>query len=155
MKVKALLKSIIVSILSTIVACPVKGQDVSSIYDVDLSTGIANISIPIISNQFRDNEFGVSISYNTKGVPVRELAGIVGSHWNLNVGGSISRIVKGLPDEWYSQAFQDSILDGPGIFISPYDRYRARLIEGRETPTEKLNPKTYRDPESDEYVFSV
>ena len=155
MKVKALLKSIIVSILSTIVACPVKGQDVSSIYDVDLSTGIANISIPIISNQFRDNEFGVSISYNTKGVPVRELAGIVGSHWNLNVGGSISRIVKGLPDEWYSQAFQDSILDGPGIFISTYDRYRGRLIEGMETPTEKLNPKTYRDPESDEYVFSV
>lgn len=130
-------------------------QDVTGIYGVDLSTGTANVQIPVSSYALGGNEFGASLSYNTKGVPVRELAGIVGSHWNLNTGGSITRVVKGLPDEWYSPANTHEGSHPQSIFISTYNQYRGRLIEGMETPAQKSNPKVYRDPESDEYYFSV
>lgn len=130
-------------------------QDVSGIYKVDISTGIANVSIPVTSSTFGGNEFGASLSYNTKGVPVREFAGIVGSHWQLQTGGNISRVVKGLPDEWYSPGPQEPGNHPGSIFLSTYSQYRGRLIEGMETPSEKNNPKVYRDPESDEYYFNV
>lgn len=130
-------------------------QDVSGIYGVDLSTGTANVQIPVSAYALGGNEFGASLSYNTKGVTVREFAGIVGSHWNLNTGGSISRVVKGLPDEWYSPGPQEAGSHPESIFISTYSQYRGRLTEGMETPSEKNNPKVYRDPESDEYYFSV
>lgn len=133
----------------------VTAQDVTGIYAVDLSTGTANVQIPVSSYALGGNEFGASLSYNTKGVPVREFAGIVGSHWNLNTGGSITRVVKGLPDEWYSPAPQDAGTHPESIFISTYSQYRGRLIEGMETPAQKSNSKVYRDPESDEYYFSV
>lgn len=130
-------------------------QDVTGIYNVDLSTGTANVTIPVTSYPLGGNQFGTFLSYNTKGVPVREFAGIVGSHWNLNTGGGISRVVKGLPDEWYSPGPQEAGTHPESIFISTYSQYRGRLIEGMETPSEKNNPKVYRDPESDEYYFSV
>lgn len=130
-------------------------QDVSGIYNVDISTGIADVSIPITTSSLGGNEFGALISYNTKGVPVREFAGIVGSHWQLQTGGNISRVVKGLPDEWYSPGPQEPGSHPGSIFLSTYSQYRGRLIEGMETPAEKNNPKVYRDPESDEYYFSV
>lgn len=130
-------------------------QDVSGIYNVDVSTGTANVQIPISGYALGGNEFGASLSYNTKGVPVREFAGIVGSHWNLNTGGSITRVIKGLPDEWYSAANTEEGSHPGSIFLSTYNQYRGRLIEGMETPAQKSNPKVFRDPESDEYYFNV
>lgn len=130
-------------------------QDVTGLYNVDLSTGTANIQVPVSGYSLGGNEFGASLSYNTKGVPVREFAGIVGSHWNLNTGGSITRVIKGLPDEWYSPAYQEEGDHTESIFISTYSQYRGRLIEGMETPAQKNNQKVYRDPESDEYYFNV
>ncbi len=132
-------------------------QDVTGLYNVDLSTGTANIQVPISGYTLGGNEFGASLSYNTKGVPVREFAGIVGSHWNLNTGGSITRVIKGLPDEWYSAGsnLRDTMSDAMHDFIMTYGEYRGRLIEGMESPAQKLNPKVFRDPESDEYYFNV
>lgn len=68
-------------------------------YEVDLSKGLPVISIPIYTIQSGDLVYPISLSYNLSGIKVAELAGWVGLGWSLNVGGSISRIVKGLPDE--------------------------------------------------------
>jgi len=135
----------------------VGAQDVTGLYQVDLSTGTANIQVPISGYTLGGNEFGASLSYNTKGVPVREFAGIAGSHWNLNTGGSITRVIKGLPDEWYSAGsnLTDNETDAMHDFIMTYREYRGRLIEGMESPAQKLNHKVFRDPESDEYYFNV
>ncbi|WP_336834719.1 hypothetical protein [Sphingobacterium siyangense] len=154
MKLKHAFRSLAVAGLA-LTCSAVSAQDVSGIYNVDISTGTANVNIPVTSSSLGGNEFGASIHYNTKGVPVREFAGIVGNHWQLQAGGSISRVVKGLPDEWYSPGPQEAG-DHPGsVFLSTYNQYKGRLIEGMETPSEKNNPKVYRDPESDEYYFSV
>ncbi|MBL7705669.1 MAG: hypothetical protein JNM21_09000 [Taibaiella sp.] len=130
-------------------------QDVTGLYKVDLSTGTANIQVPISGYTLGGNEFGASLSYNTKGVPVKEFAGIAGSHWHLNTGGSITRVIKGLPDEWYSAAPSVPGTGPESIFFNTYNEYRGRLIEGMESPAQKSNQKVYRDPESDEYYFNV
>lgn len=136
----------------------VTAQDLSGIFDVDLPTGTANVNIPVTNFEMGGNTFGTSISYNTKGVPVREFAGIVGSHWNLNVGGGIQRMVKGLPDEWYSAGSytENGNTSHPDyIPLLKYHQYRGRLIEGMETTIQKQDQGVYRDTESDEYFFGV
>lgn len=136
----------------------VQSQNVNDIYSIDLFTGVANVYIPIVSYKWNNNEFGPSLSYNTKGVPVREFAGVAGLHWNLNVGGNISRVVKGLPDEWYSMGstllFGDET-DPSNALLAKYSHYKGRLAVSKENASERANAKIYRDPESDEYMVSA
>ena len=66
---------------------------------VDLYTGRTNITIPLLTLSFQDIEVPISLSYHGGGVKVDEEAGIVGLGWTLNVGGMVSRIVRGMPDE--------------------------------------------------------
>lgn len=68
-----------------------------------LFDGSTNINIPI----YDYGSLGISLSYNTKGVTVDELSGQVGTHFNLNAGGSISCTVKDLPDT-YTFEYQNS-----------------------------------------------
>lgn len=77
---------------------------------VDYSTGTANISIPIWNVKGRELSFPLNLSYNSSGIKVQEEASWVGLGWNLSSGGSIVRVVKGLPDELAQQRY-DSHLD--------------------------------------------
>lgn len=131
-------------------------QDASKLYSVDHYTGVANISIPITSYQLKNNELGVSLSYNTKGVPVREFAGVAGLHWSLNAGGSVSRTVKGLPDEFYGEgpAYDTSFVANHALMIK-HSKYKGRLVVSKENAIERANTDYYRDPESDEYYVSA
>lgn len=62
-------------------------------------TGSQAINIPLA--QIGGNEISVPISllYNASGHKVQEMAGSVGLGWNLQAGGMITRIVRGLPDD--------------------------------------------------------
>lgn len=62
-------------------------------------TGSQAINIPLA--QVGGNEISVPISllYNASGHKVQEMAGSVGLGWNLQAGGMITRIVRGLPDD--------------------------------------------------------
>lgn len=64
---------------------------------VDLFTGLPNISIPILA-EVGDNA-NMSLSYRASGIRPDQHSGWVGVGWNLNCGGSITRIVNGSPDE--------------------------------------------------------
>lgn len=131
-------------------------QDASKLYNTDLFTGVANVQIPITAYKLKNNDLGVSLSYSTKGVPVREFAGIAGLHWNLNVGGGISRMVKGLPDEWYSvgSSLDPADIVDPSMMIR-YNYYKGRLAVSKENSAQRADQMIYRDKESDEYCFSV
>ncbi len=76
-----------------------KGSSLGSIYSPSLFDGSANIGIPIYDFSNSHGSFGVSLGFNTKGLKVDDLSGPVGTGWNLNAGGGISRVVKDLPDE--------------------------------------------------------
>lgn len=42
---------------------------------------------------------GISLSYGNNGIQVNQVASSVGLGWNLNIGGKITRIVRGYPDD--------------------------------------------------------
>lgn len=68
-------------------------------YPVDLSSGLVNINIPLITIQSGDIQVPISLSYHGGGITVNESATWVGLGWNLNYGGSLSRTLNGYPDE--------------------------------------------------------
>ncbi|MCD4745066.1 MAG: BACON domain-containing protein [Bacteroidales bacterium] len=63
-------------------------------------TGKLNYKIPLFSLKSYDIELPISLSYNTSGAKVDEIASWVGLGWTLNAGGCITRVMKGLPDEY-------------------------------------------------------
>ncbi|MEX2565302.1 MAG: hypothetical protein WD431_05130 [Cyclobacteriaceae bacterium] len=62
-------------------------------------SGIPDISIPLYSIGEQDLEIPLALSYHPGGIRVEERAGWAGLGWALKAGGSISRTLKGLPDE--------------------------------------------------------
>ncbi|AEE49720.1 RHS repeat-associated core domain-containing protein [Haliscomenobacter hydrossis] len=66
---------------------------------VSYFTGVPNISIPIHTLQEGPLSLPISVSYHASGVKVAEPASWVGTGWNLNTGGMISRTVLNIKDE--------------------------------------------------------
>ncbi|WEK70992.1 MAG: hypothetical protein P0Y62_05400 [Candidatus Chryseobacterium colombiense] len=64
-------------------------------------TGVPDISIPLfnIPSQSKDISVDISLKYHTSSIAADEISGDVGLGWNLFAGGTISRTVKGHPDE--------------------------------------------------------
>jgi hypothetical protein len=62
-------------------------------------TGSPGINIPLTSLSGKELGVSVSLSYNSFGHRVQDVASSVGLGWNLMAGGLITRVVKGLPDD--------------------------------------------------------
>lgn len=64
-------------------------------------TGVPDISIPLFSSATlsKDINLDISLKYHSNGVKADETASDVGLGWSLIAGGTISRTVRGLPDE--------------------------------------------------------
>jgi len=76
---------------------------------VNLYNGSQNSSIPLYSLQANDISLPISISSSNNGLKVDDLGSLVGQNWNLNAGGSISRVVKGLPDEFVGDIISQGV----------------------------------------------
>lgn len=66
----------------------------------DPYTGKLNLSIPLFTLKARTIDVPISISYSSNGAKVNEIASWVGMGMTLQAGGVISRVMKGLPDEF-------------------------------------------------------
>jgi YD repeat-containing protein len=64
-------------------------------YQVNLFSGLPDISIPIYEINTGKLQVPIVLSYHASGVRVRDEASWVGLNWSLSAGGNISRIVKG------------------------------------------------------------
>ncbi|MGH2667479.1 hypothetical protein [Flavobacterium sp.] len=63
-------------------------------------TGVPDISIPLFSTATRSKDINLDLSLKYHaGVGANDVAGDVGLGWSLFIGGTISRTVRGLPDE--------------------------------------------------------
>lgn len=69
---------------------------------VDMFHGTPNIQIPIYTHGGRELNFPISLSYDASGIKVEQRATSAGLGWNLNLGGRISRIANGYPDDYIS-----------------------------------------------------
>jgi RHS repeat-associated protein len=70
--------------------------------NVLLNTGTATVAIPIWNHENKDVSLPISLSYNGRGVKVNDVSSRVGTNWNLNAGGVVTREIRGLPDDVYS-----------------------------------------------------
>jgi hypothetical protein len=66
---------------------------------VNLVSGTPQVNIPIYTLNYGGMSLPISLEYDASGVKVESIASCVGQNWTLNVGGVVSRIVKGAPDE--------------------------------------------------------
>ncbi|MGN6568843.1 MAG: hypothetical protein ACTHJ0_12865, partial [Flavipsychrobacter sp.] len=78
-----------------------EGGSKANIYNTSLYTGTADINIPIYNYSLGNLDVGVSLSYNTKGILVDQIASSCGLGWTLNAGGYIERQANGPEDECY------------------------------------------------------
>jgi hypothetical protein len=65
----------------------------------NLHTGMVNVSIPFYTYKDKDFEIPISFDYTSDGFKPNSLSGILGHDWVLNVGGCITREVRGTPDD--------------------------------------------------------
>lgn len=67
---------------------------------VSLYTGVPQIGLPLYAIVDGNLSVPISLSYHSQGFKTEELASYVGLGWSLNSGGSITRAVKGVPDDF-------------------------------------------------------
>ncbi|MCK9218099.1 MAG: hypothetical protein M0P77_09320, partial [Firmicutes bacterium] len=81
-------------------------------------TGIPDISIPIYNAETisKDISLNLALSYHPSSIEVEEVAGHLGLGWNLMTGGTISRTVRGYPDEIGASSSTFSNSDYIGIY---------------------------------------
>jgi hypothetical protein len=68
-------------------------------YHVSRESGAVNISIPLHTVTAGPLSVPIELSYQATGIRVDELPSWAGVGWDVNVGGIVSRVVKGYPDE--------------------------------------------------------
>lgn len=66
---------------------------------VNYYQGIPSISLPLYTLESTELSVPVAINYQATGVKLHQYASVVGINWNLQAGGSITRVVRGRPDE--------------------------------------------------------
>lgn len=84
---------------------------------VDYYTGQPDISIPLFNKQLNSElSLPVVLKYNTMGVRIEQRSGWTGTGWSLDVGGVVSRTIRGIPDELPSSGAYDN---KTGLFHLP------------------------------------
>ena len=69
---------------------------------VSLATGSPDISVPLFTAQGRTLQLPVSLRYQSGGIRLDDIGSWVGLGWALEAGGTITRSVRGLPDDAYN-----------------------------------------------------
>jgi len=78
---------------------------------VNMYAGVPQISVPIHTIPGIELDLPILLSYDASGIQVEQLATWVGLGWNLNVGGRISRVVNGLPDDYFIGTYDTYLND--------------------------------------------
>jgi hypothetical protein len=71
-------------------------------YPVNLYKGVPVVSIPLFNTSNGQSNFAISLDYNVNSVKPATIPTWVGLGWNLNIGGSVTRIVNGGVDEVFT-----------------------------------------------------
>jgi|GEM_PF-4947360 len=65
----------------------------------DIFSGRLNASIPLIEMQSGDLGISLNLNYDINSIKVSEPVGWLGTGWDVSVGGVVTRVLKGNPDE--------------------------------------------------------
>lgn len=122
--------------------------------DVGVSyfTGTPNISVPLYNLTVRNVTMPITLDYESSGVRVNCLPTWAGQNWTLNVGGVITRTVKGRYDEWiYPRQMQ---LPDAVNYFQCHDKLK-ELLDKNDNNKSLKNALVYNynDFSPDEYTF--
>jgi hypothetical protein len=74
-------------------------------HPVSLNSGILKINVPLFQLRGYHYSLDANLSYHASGIRVTDVASREGLGWTLNVGGTISRIVRAKPDEMVNYGY--------------------------------------------------
>ncbi|MET3878775.1 DUF5977 domain-containing protein [Chitinophaga sp. OAE865] len=115
---------------------PLTSPDVASLtkaaeFPVTYFNGRPEVSVPVYTIRTGDLELPISLSYNGGGIRVSEEASWVGLGWALNVGGVISRQIKGADDDLVIyDSFTQFYPDALGNTYQPAAQARNFMLQG-------------------------
>jgi hypothetical protein len=123
-----------------------------------LFSGTTSIAVPMYELKEGSLSVPIALSYNTSGVRPDQHPGWTGVNWSLDAGGMITRVVKGIPDEFN---WTEDILD------SNQDDWHLNYPFGYGFHTGRLNSATWSasanvtqiakdgiDADPDEFIFN-
>lgn len=128
----------------------------SGISSASIFDGSTNVNVPIHSFSLDNQDYSISLGYNTRGIKIDETASPAGLHWNVLAEGSISRVVKDLPDELNKETMQNLVYNGLGVDTSlpNHKRFLKGKMVGYVESGGPILDYTYQDKESDDFIFS-
>lgn len=102
--------------LNLIPASPTSAS-LAKLVDIPVSeyTGTAKTNIPIYTIDYKGYKMPITLEYSTNGIKVDQVASWVGLGWSLNIGGIVTRTVRGVPDDRYEP---DNYYPSYGLFYS-------------------------------------
>ena len=102
---------------------------------VNYYNGLPSIDVPLYDLPGRQLSVPVSLSYHASGIKVQDVASSYGLGWNLNAGGAITRVVRGLPDHWINgfgnNVTADPALVGSGDIFEAHWKMTIDLLDGQ------------------------
>ncbi len=113
---------------------------------VSYFNGLPNISIPLYTIKCKDIEFPISLSYHAGGNKTETHPTWVGLGWNLNAGGSITRVIQGHRDELRKEDFYAE--------VHPIGAYPTNCETGYYFTANKINDIWYRESFLDSLLYS-
>lgn len=134
----------------------------SGLYTPNLYDGSANISVPIYQYSADEGEYGVALSYNTRGIKVDQIASAAGLGWEIISGPSISRVIKDMPDELnidldtlQTHPVYDSDPGGDIFKVNTTFWTKGKFVTYSESGTSAAYTNIYRDGEADDFVVNL
>ena len=123
--------------------------------NVNQFTGTVSVSFPLYTYKSATSNlaFSTSLNYNSGGLSLQQNPSSVGAGWQLSAGGSIRRIIKGLPDDYSNTT--PSGLDASGFAYAPaIDNNPCPLHYRSQGRYQNTANKVLQDSEPDEFYFN-
>ncbi len=92
-----------------------------SLIGVDTYTGAALIDVPFWTVQSGDLSYPLSISYAGQGIKVADASGRLGVGWNTTAVGTITREIRGFPDDYSDDLRKGWLVDGTHSLIGSFN----------------------------------
>ncbi|WP_111316817.1 RHS repeat domain-containing protein [Algoriphagus chordae] len=93
-------------------------------YDVNLYTGVPNISIPLYTVESGPIKLPISLNYHSSGIKYTDQASWAGLGWSVIAGGQITRQIQKMPDNLYFlTGSNDYMVDNYCIGNTVTDKY--------------------------------
>lgn len=116
---------------------------------VNMAFGQLNHTIPLFNGVIGDFSVPINLSYNYSGNKLEETPSIIGLGWQLNIGGSISREVRALPDSYNNNYYSSSSYFKSYVWNQYFNNQTISEVDARHIAEGKY------DSEPDKYSVSV